>query len=43
MASDRDFIKAIELLRKSSKVLITTHTRPDGDAYGTATYFEKLT
>jgi len=34
MISDKDFQKAIELINKSSNVLITTHTRPDGDACG---------
>ncbi|MGD2093498.1 MAG: bifunctional oligoribonuclease/PAP phosphatase NrnA [Phycisphaerales bacterium] len=34
MASDKDFQKAIELINKSGNVLITTHTRPDGDACG---------
>jgi phosphoesterase RecJ-like protein len=29
-----DFQKAVELIGKSNKVLITTHTRPDGDACG---------
>jgi len=27
-----DFQKAVELIDKSSNVLITTHARPDGDA-----------
>ena len=34
MISDKDFQKAIELINKSNNVLITTHTRPDGDACG---------
>ncbi len=34
MATNDDFQKAIELINKSSNVLITTHTRPDGDACG---------
>ena len=34
MVSDKDFIKAIELISKSNSILITTHTRPDGDACG---------
>jgi len=34
MANKDDFQKAIELINKSSNVLITTHTRPDGDACG---------
>ncbi len=29
-----DFQKAIELIKKSDNVLLTTHTRPDGDACG---------
>jgi nanoRNase/pAp phosphatase (c-di-AMP/oligoRNAs hydrolase) len=33
MATNDDFQKAIELINKSNNVLITTHTRPDGDAY----------
>lgn len=34
MVSRDDFQKAIELVNKSSNILITTHTRPDGDACG---------
>jgi phosphoesterase RecJ-like protein len=34
MVSDKDFQKAIELINKTDNVLITTHTRPDGDACG---------
>jgi phosphoesterase RecJ-like protein len=34
MITDNDFKKAIELINKSSNVLITTHTRLDGDACG---------
>ena len=34
MVNDRSFEKAIELIAKSANVLITTHTRPDGDACG---------
>ena len=34
MITNGDFEKAVELIRKSSNVLITTHTRPDGDACG---------
>ena len=34
MATESDFKKAIELLERSSNVLITCHTRPDGDACG---------
>jgi len=29
-----DFQKAVELIDKSSSILLTTHTRPDGDACG---------
>ena len=29
-----DFQKAVELINKSNNILITTHTRPDGDACG---------
>ena len=36
MVSIDDFQKAVELVDKSSSVLITTHTRPDGDACGSA-------
>jgi phosphoesterase RecJ-like protein len=34
MADKIDFQKAVELIGKSNKVLITTHTRPDGDGCG---------
>jgi len=34
MVSNSYFQKAIELISKSSDILITTHTRPDGDACG---------
>ena len=34
MISSRDFQKAVELIDKSSSILITTHTKPDGDACG---------
>jgi len=34
MLNSNDFQKAIELINKSSSVLIITHTRPDGDACG---------
>ncbi len=44
MVSDTDFQKAVELIDKSSNVLLTTHTRPDGDACGcVATLSEVLT
>jgi len=34
MVNDSDFQKAIELINKSESILITTHTKPDGDACG---------
>ena len=34
MVTDNDFQKAAELINKSDNILITTHTRPDGDACG---------
>lgn len=34
MVSENDFQKAVELIDRSSNVLITTHARPDGDACG---------
>jgi len=34
MVNSSDFQKAVELIDKSSTILITTHTRPDGDACG---------
>jgi phosphoesterase RecJ-like protein len=34
MVSTKDFQKAVELIGKSNRVLLTTHTRPDGDACG---------
>jgi phosphoesterase RecJ-like protein len=34
MVDNSDFQKAVELISKSNKVLLTTHTRPDGDACG---------
>jgi len=34
VVNNKDFQKAVELINKSSNVLITTHTRPDGDACG---------
>lgn len=34
MSSSNDFQKAFELINKASSILITTHTRPDGDACG---------
>jgi phosphoesterase RecJ-like protein len=34
MISKMDFQKVVELIGKSNNVLLTTHTRPDGDACG---------
>jgi phosphoesterase RecJ-like protein len=34
MIDNSDFQKAVELINKSKRVLLTTHTRPDGDACG---------
>ncbi len=34
MARSDDFQKAVELIGKSENILITTHTKPDGDACG---------
>ena len=34
MLSNDDFQKALDLINKSENILITTHTRPDGDAIG---------
>ena len=34
MIRSSDFDKAIELIGKSSRVLLVSHTRPDGDACG---------
>ena len=34
MVTATDFQKAIELINKSTGILITTHTKPDGDACG---------
>jgi phosphoesterase RecJ-like protein len=34
MISKMDFQKAVKLINKSKRVLLTTHTRPDGDACG---------
>jgi phosphoesterase RecJ-like protein len=34
MIKNDDFKKAVELINKSNGILITTHTRPDGDACG---------
>jgi len=37
MISSKDFQKAVELINKSSNILITTHIKPDGDACGSVT------
>ncbi len=37
MKNNYDFQKAIELIDKSSNILITSHTKPDGDACGCVT------
>jgi phosphoesterase RecJ-like protein len=37
MIKKTDFQKTVELINKSSNVLLTTHTRPDGDACGCIT------
>jgi len=34
MIRDSDFQKAVELIKNSNNILLTTHTRPDGDACG---------
>jgi len=34
MVDRNDFQKAVELINKSNNILLTTHTRPDGDACG---------
>jgi len=34
MIQNDDFQKAVELINKSSNILITSHTKPDGDACG---------
>ena len=34
MITENDFQKAIELINESKNILVTTHTRPDGDACG---------
>jgi len=41
---DMDFQKAVDLINKSSNILLTTHTRPDGDACGSvAAIYDTLT
>ena len=42
MVSNDDFQKAIELIDKSTNVLVTTHTKPDGDACGCVVAIERL-
>ena len=37
MINNDDFQKAVELINKSSNILITAHTKPDGDACGCIT------
>jgi phosphoesterase RecJ-like protein len=37
MINKNDFQKAVELINKSSNILITAHTKPDGDACGCIT------
>jgi len=34
MVGAKDFQRAVELINKSGSILLTTHTRPDGDACG---------
>ncbi len=44
MISKNDFQKAVDLINKSGNILITTHTRPDGDACGAiAAIYDVLT
>ena len=44
MVTDDNFQKAVELINKSSNILLTTHIRPDGDACGAvAAMYEILT
>jgi phosphoesterase RecJ-like protein len=44
MISSNDFQKAVELINKSSNILITTHIKPDGDACGSvAAMYDTLT
>ena len=35
MVSKDDFQKVVEVINKANNILVTTHTRPDGDACGT--------
>jgi len=44
MISSDDFQKAVELIDKSSNILLTTHIKPDGDACGSvAAMYDALT
>jgi len=44
MVDSNDFQKAVELINKSKNILLTTHTRPDGDACGSlVAIFDSLT
>lgn len=44
MISSNDFQKAVDLIDKSSNILITTHIKPDGDACGSvAAMYDTLT
>jgi phosphoesterase RecJ-like protein len=44
MISSNDFQKAVELINKSSNILLTTHIKPDGDACGSvAAMYDTLT
>ncbi len=44
MISSNDFQKAVDLIDKSSNILITTHIKPDGDACGSvAAMYDVLT
>ena len=44
VVNNMDFQKAVELINKSNNILLTTHTRPDGDACGSlVAIFDALT
>lgn len=44
MVSNNDFQRAVELIGKSENILLTTHTKPDGDACGSVSaMYEVLT
>jgi phosphoesterase RecJ-like protein len=44
MMDNSDFQKAVDLIEKSKTILLTTHTKPDGDACGSvAAMYEVLT